>query len=58
MAKKIATERRSESAKWESKVIGPTDFTTDDIKLRPPGSFEKGKKPVEDEMDRSFNLLE
>lgn len=48
---KIGTERRSESARWTSQVIGPQDFKEDHV-ARPVGSFEKGQKPA-DPMDRS-----
>lgn len=46
MAKKdkFGTEKRSESAKWTSKVMGPQDFS-EDHKLRMPGTFEKGQTP-------------
>ena len=43
-SEKFGTERRSESAKWTSKVTGPQDFA-EDHKLRMPGTFEKGHVP-------------
>ena len=57
MTKKMAVEKRADGARWTSKEVGPSDFSTEDLG-KPESSKKVAGKPPEDETDRIFNLLE
>ena len=59
MTKNKIPEKRADAARWEVEEMGTKNFTTDNLKARTVGSFEKGTNPAPDTSDESLrNLLE